>query len=110
MVNSPLHANSSANISKENANDSGELELSDSQGNKIVSNPGAKTPVWKLFGVPGNGNGAPRIKGKVVCRLCRKEMPYKNNTTTKKNIPSYILPYLRKVIMTRDSDEAVHHA
>ena len=81
MANSPLRANTSANISKENANDSGELELSDSQGDEIVSNPGAKTPVWKLFGFPGNGNGAPRTKGKVVCRLCRKEMPYKNNTT-----------------------------
>ena len=66
MANSPLRAN----ISKENANDSGELELSDSQGDEIVSNPGAKTPVWKLFGFPGNGNGAPRTKGKVVCRLC----------------------------------------
>ena len=81
MVNSPLRANMSANISKENVNDSGELQLSDSQGNEIVSNSGAKTPVWKLFGFPGNGNRAPRTKRKVVCHLCRKEMPYKNNTT-----------------------------
>ena len=81
MVNSPLRANMSANISKENANNRGELELSDSQGDEIVSNSGAKTPIWKLFGFPGNGNGAPRNKGKVVCRFCQKEMPYKNNTT-----------------------------
>ena len=57
------------------------MELSDSQGDEIVSNIGAKTPVWKHFGFPGIGNGAPRTKGKVVCRLCQKEMPYKNNTT-----------------------------
>ena len=56
MANSPLFTNTSANISKDNANDSGELELSDSQGDGIVSNPGAKTLVWKLFGFPGNGN------------------------------------------------------
>ena len=55
MSNSPLHANTSSNISKENANKSGELELSDRQGDEIVSNPGLKTPVWKLFGFPGNG-------------------------------------------------------
>ena len=31
------------------------MELSDRQGDEIVSNPGSKTPVWKLFGFPGNG-------------------------------------------------------
>ena len=47
----------------------------------VVPNLNAKTPVWKLFGFPGNGQGVPKTKGKVVCRRCRKEMPYKNNTT-----------------------------
>ena len=50
-------------------------------GGEIVSNTNAKTPVWKNFVFPGNGEGAPTTKGKIVCRLCRKEMPYKNNTT-----------------------------
>ena len=57
------------------------MELSDRQGDEIVSNPGSKTPVWKLFGFPGNGKWAPRTKRKVVCRLCQKELPYKINTT-----------------------------
>ena len=51
------------------------------QNDEIVPNPNAKTPVWKLFGFPGNGQGVSKTKGKVVCRRCRKEIPYKNYTT-----------------------------
>ena len=77
MVSCPL----SASVANKSDNDSGDLVLNESQGNEIVSNPSAKTPVWKHFGFPRNGKGAPRTKGKVVCRHCQKEMPYKNNTT-----------------------------
>ena len=62
MANSPLRANTSANISREIVNDSGDLELSDSQDDEIVSNPSAKTPVWKLFGFPGNGKERQGLK------------------------------------------------
>ena len=56
MASSPV----SVNAENESDNDSGGLALNESQGNEIVTNLSAKTPVWKHFGFPGNGKGAPR--------------------------------------------------
>ena len=53
----------------------------ESYNSEIVPNTNVKTPVWKNFWFPGNREGAPRTKGKVVCRHCTKEMPYMNTTT-----------------------------
>ena len=52
-----------------------------SHNSEVVPTTNVKTPVCKHFGFPGNGEGVPSTKGKVVCRRCRKEMPYKNSTT-----------------------------
>jgi len=63
------------------ADNSEEVESTsnESYNSEIVPNTNAKTPVWKNFRFPGNG-GAPRTNGKVVCRHCRRKMPYKNTT------------------------------
>lgn len=47
----------------------------------IVPNPAAKTEVWEHFGYPGGVGGGIATKSRVICRLCQKDMPYKNNTT-----------------------------
>ena len=107
MANSSLRANTCANISKEIANDNGELKLSDSQGDEIVSNPSVKIPVWKILGFLETKREHQRLKGrccvvfeKKKC-LLRTILPICMCTwrgTTKKNIASYVLLYLRKVI------------
>ena len=47
----------------------------------IIPNPTAKREVWEHFGYPGNENGSIATKSRVICRLCKRDMPYKNNTT-----------------------------
>ena len=47
----------------------------------IVSNAAAKSEVWTSFGFPASPDGSVVTKTRVVCRICKQEMPYKNNTT-----------------------------
>ena len=50
-------------------------------GVSIIPNPTAKTDVWEHFGYPGNESGSIATKSRIICRHCKKNMPYKNNTT-----------------------------
>ena len=47
----------------------------------VVSNAAAKSDVWVHFGFPGSADGSVVTKRRVVCRICKQDMPYKNNTT-----------------------------
>jgi len=47
---------------------------------RIVPNKGAKSPVWDYFGFPCDVDGAVNDR-RVVCRLCKLELPYSRNTT-----------------------------
>ena len=51
-------------------------------GVSIIPNATAKTEVWEHFGYPGNESGSIATKSRVICLHCKKNMPYKNNTTT----------------------------
>jgi len=47
---------------------------------RIVPNKGGKSPVWDHFGSPCDEDGALNNR-RVVCRLCKLELPYLQNTT-----------------------------
>ena len=47
----------------------------------IIPNTLAKTEVWEHFGYPGTESGGILTRMKIICRHCKNEMPYKNNTT-----------------------------
>ena len=47
----------------------------------IVVNAIAKSGVWVHFKLPGSPDGTISTKKRVICRLCKQEIPYKNNTT-----------------------------
>ena len=47
----------------------------------IVPNSASKSVVWEHFGFPGNEDGTVANKNVAVCRICKAEMPFKNNTT-----------------------------
>ena len=63
----------------------------------IVPNPTAKTDVWEHFGYPGDESGGIATKSKVICRHCKKSMPYKNNTT---NLYTHLDNHHKKVYAT----------
>ena len=79
------------------------LTMADSTN--IVANSTAKSGVWVHFRFPGSPDGTILTKKRVVCRLCKQEMPYKNNTIHHRaefaklhGTASTLFNYLHKII------------